>query len=273
DELLESKSASAEIEQHALVLACRIDAADQRWDKVRDSAERLLKKHPDSSLHLVAEFWAAESLYRRDDYEKAAARLDRLMPEVQGRRETWTAMIPLRRAQIFAFDKQWKEAEERASTIQRDYPGFERQYEVDYLLGRCEAAQAEFSAARQAYRRAIQSPEGAKTETAAMAQWMIGETYFHQQNHEAALREYLRVEILYDFPRWQAAAVLQAGKCYERLNRPDEAAKQFRRVVEQYPVSPFVEEARNRLAAAAGPGKTSEAREAKRHPASAARRQ
>ena len=46
----------------------------------------------------------------------------------------------------------------------------------------------------------IRSAAGAKTETAAMAQWMIGETYFHQKNYEAALREYLRLEILYAYP-------------------------------------------------------------------------
>ena len=34
------------------------------------------------------------------------------------------------------------------------------------------------------------------TETAAMAQWMIGETFFHQNNYDEALRAYSRVEIL-----------------------------------------------------------------------------
>ena len=107
----------------------------------------------------------------------------------------------------------------------RTIPNFEQQYEVDYLLGRCLANQADFEAARQAYNKVIRSAAGAKTETAAMAQWMIGETYFHQKNYEAALREYLRLEILYAYPEWQAAALLQAGKCHERLGEAKEAAE------------------------------------------------
>ena len=40
-----------------------------------------------------------------------------------------------------------------------------------------------------------------------MAQWMIGETYFHQKNYDAAIRAYLELEALYAFPTWQAAAL------------------------------------------------------------------
>ena len=64
----------------------------------------------------------------------------------------------------------------------------------------------------------IRSPAGEKTETAAMAQWLIGETYFHQKNYEAALREYLKVDILYAYPAWQALALFEAAKCHELLS-------------------------------------------------------
>jgi len=250
--------APAEIEQHALALACRLDAAEERWDDVARSAQRLLDKHPGGLLQTVAEFWLAESLYRRADYAAAAEQLDQLMREIPQQPETWLAMVPLRRAQILAIDRNWTDAYELASTIERDYPGFDRQYEADYLLGRCLAARAEFEAARAAYRRAIDSPQGAKTETAAMAQWMIGETFFHQKNYAAAVREYLRVEILYDYPRWQAAALVQAGKCYEQLGQPGEARKLYQRVAQDYPVRPFVEEAKGRLTTAARSGNSGE---------------
>jgi len=53
---------------------------------------------------------------------------------------------------------------------------------------------------------------------AARAQLMRGETYFHQKNYHEAIREFLKVDILYDAPSWQAAALLEAGKVYERLD-------------------------------------------------------
>ncbi|MDD0425268.1 hypothetical protein PS059_24805, partial [Shigella sonnei] len=62
----------------------------------------------------------------------------------------------------------------------------------------------ELRAAREAYRDALAAPNAAKTETAAMAQWMIGETWFHQGDYAQAIREYLRGQTLYGYPRWQA---------------------------------------------------------------------
>ena len=63
-----------------------------------------------------------------------------------------------------------------------------------------------------------------------MAQWMIGESFFHQEKYAEALAEYLRVDDRYPFPRWQAAALLQAGKCHERLasgNRPSPSISDY----------------------------------------------
>jgi TolA-binding protein len=114
-------------------------------------------------------------------------------------------------------------------------------------LGRCLADRADFDAARQAYQRVLKSPVGAKTETAAMAQWMIGESYFHQKNYETALREYLRVEILYAYPSWQALALLQAGKCHELLGEWREAAGLYERLLTRYADTPAARDAAARL--------------------------
>ena len=76
---------------------------------------------------------------------------------------------------------------------------------------------------------------------------MIAESYFHQKNYEAALREYLRLEILYAFPTWQAAALLQAGKCHEFLGEWKQARDLYARIVKVYPESSVAEEAGRRL--------------------------
>ena len=80
-----------------------------------------------------------------------------------------------------------------------------------------------------------------------MAQWMIGETYFHQEQYANALRAYLRVEILYAFPRWQAAALLQAGKCHEELGEWTQAAELYSKVLKNYPDTEVANEATDRL--------------------------
>ncbi|MBN1910782.1 MAG: tetratricopeptide repeat protein [Pirellulales bacterium] len=236
-----------ELTQHALCLQWQIAGARKQWEIVRRAAGQLVRDYPESPLRLAAEFWVAESDYRIDQLESAGQRFDDLDKRRQGHKDAWLAIVPLRRAQILARKKQWKDALALVRAIPKEYPQFEQQHEVDYLLGRCLASQADFEAAREAYRRVIRSETGAKTETAAMAQWMIGETYFHQKDYETAVREYLRVEMLYAFPRWQAGALLQAGKCYERLGQWDAAAQLYARVINSYPTTAFAEEAAARL--------------------------
>jgi TolA-binding protein len=80
-----------------------------------------------------------------------------------------------------------------------------------------------------------------------MAQWMIGETYFHQSNYAAAIRAYYRVDALYDQPHWRAAALLQAAKCHE-LNDQWKAAHQlYAQLRNDYPKTTFADEATKRL--------------------------
>ena len=81
-----------------------------------------------------------------------------------------------------------------------------------------------------------------------MAQWMIGESYFPQKLYADAIREYLRVEILYPYPAWQAAALLQAGKAHENQGQWQDALTMYARILRNYSQTSFVAEARTRLA-------------------------
>ena len=246
DELLKTKT-EPQVREHAMYLRGQVAVAKKNWPKAREAFKALIKEFPESSQRLVAEFWVAESFYRQADYAAAKTEFARLAEQIEGKRKPWMATIPLRRAQILAQQEQWSEALVIAAEIEKTFPDFQQQYEVDYLMGRCLADRADFEAAREAYRKVFGSPAGAKTETAAMAQWMIGETFYHQKNFEAALREYLRVEPLYAYPLWQAGSLLQAGKCYELLGKTKQAAELYRRILKVYADTPFVKEATERL--------------------------
>jgi TolA-binding protein len=241
------KRADTAVREHALYLQGQIAVAQEDWDQVRRAFAALENEFPESPSRLVASYWVAETAYRRRDYRAAGELFDALARRTQGRHEKWLAMVPLRRAQALAQLNQWSEALVIASRIETEYPNFEQQYEADYLIGRCLATRADFQGARDAYLKVIRSPDGAKTETAAMAQWMIAETYFHQKNYATALREYLKVEILYDFPTWRAAALLQAGKCRELLGEPKEADKLYTRLMKEYSGTRFAEDAGRRM--------------------------
>ncbi len=237
----------APVREHALYLRAQMSIDVEKWNPAEQSLTKLIDDYPEGTLRLPADFWLSEVAYRRSDFAVAQQRFDALGERLTDHSDAWTAIIPLRRAEILAQQKQWTQAQAVAESIARDYPQFDQQYEADYVIGRALASSDNFDGARAAYGRVVRSATGGKTETAAMAQWMIGETYFHEENYPLALREYLRVEVVCTYPRWQSASLLQAAKCYEKLGQPNEASELYARVLRTYPQTEFVAEASKRL--------------------------
>ncbi|MCU0977790.1 MAG: tetratricopeptide repeat protein [Pirellulaceae bacterium] len=246
-ERLTEAECDPDILMHALYLRGQVAAFTQRWPEVAISLTALLEQFPESPLRATAECWIAEALYQQKDYAAASQWFARLEQEQLAEEDTWTAMIPLRRAQILAEQQQWRDAYELASGIEERFPDFGKQYEADYVLGLCLSKQGKPTEALPHYERVIRSPEGGRTETAAKAQWMIGEAYAALCEWEQALKAYYRVESLYSYPQWQAAALVQAGKCHERQGDEQSAALVWRQVVSRFAKTPYAAEAAQRL--------------------------
>jgi TolA-binding protein len=232
---------------YALFLRGQLAATAQRWEDCLRWMDRVLAEYPGSELQLSAEYWLAESHYRLRHYPQAGVLFDQLELATAGRDDAWLAMIPLRRAQVRAHAGQWNEAYEIARPIAERFPDCAQLHEVNYLLGRYFMNRAEFDEAREAYQSVVVSTTGAKTETAAMAQWMIGETYFMQREYNQAIKAYHRVEVLHSYPQWQAAALLQAGKCHEMLGQWNAATQLYSQILQTYPTTRVAEKATLRL--------------------------
>ncbi len=186
----------------------------------------------------------------RSDWQPASGRLKRTFAKTTSRlpsassihygkrgrsRLSWLGVIPLRLAQIRFRRGDIDGALELLESLARTCPNFCQQHEADFLCGCCYAAQGKLPAARTAFGRAIRSPRGATTETAAWAQWMIADTHQQEENYQQAIREFLRVSVLYDeFPQWQASALIHAGRCFERLGDERSAAKTYAQLRERF---------------------------------------
>ena len=65
---------------------------------------------------------------------------------------------------------------------------------------------------------------------------MIGEIQFQQKNHKEAVASFFK-SYGYGYPQWQADATYEAGRCFEVLNKREQAIKQYRELIEKFPAS------------------------------------
>ena len=237
----------AEICVQALYLRSKIAADSGEWSSVIGPMSEMASRTEDDKVKAVASYWHAEALYRTGDFEAAGVIFDGLQPKAEllgAKLEPW---LLLRLAQSHGKSQRWT----NASTVARDcldrFPNFANDYEFIYVLGRAEEYDGVFDKARTKYREVIESERGANTETAAIAQWRIGETYFHQKEYKKAVEAYYRTDSLYEFEQWKSAALLQAGKCQEHLENWSHAAKLYTQLLDQHPQCEFVIDAKERL--------------------------
>ena len=235
------------IRPHALLLKAKLFARMKRWDEALNVLEDAELVYCHSEIAIDLEHWLAEAYFRTNQFDMANHLFKNLAAShrTSDNRE-WQALVPLRRAQLMAARSDWRAAAEQARHVRENYPEFAQAFEADYLLGRCMSMQARFREARSFYADVLKSPAARQTETAAMAQWMIGESYFHQKDFPEAIRAYMKVDILYSHRQWKAAALLQAAKCFELTNELQSANELYSRIVDDYSDTPFAEQAKQR---------------------------
>ena len=76
---------------------------------------------------------------------------------------------------------------------------------------------------------------------------IVFQCLFAKKQCEEAARELLKVDILYAYPEWSAAALYEAGRCFEALGKPVEARAQYATVVEKHDKTKGAELANQRL--------------------------
>lgn len=140
---------------------------------------------------------------------------------------SWRASLALRRGELLVRLRRSREAVPVLRQAKESYPDFAQRHEFDYLLARCAIADVDFDQARQHLRDVVEAPSAAGTEAVLKAQWMIGETYLLQREHQPALEAYQTVIAFAGQSPWRLRALVQAGKCLELLDQPVRAAEQY----------------------------------------------
>lgn len=208
---------------------------------------------PPPELARQARFRLGEARFRSDNPASCRTVFEALLEDLQSQpddlnqptnRLLWE-VASLRLIQTDILEQRWEAALAAIERLEPSLTDPVRRAEATYAKGRALQGQARFDDARAAYQAVVANPNAG--ELAARAQLMLGETYFHQKQYEVALREYLKVEVLYDAPVWQALALYAVAQTYERLNQLDRARQTYDELLKRFPQSDRAVEARVRL--------------------------
>lgn len=251
----EGSQADAALVQSAL-FRLGLSRFDRRnWVGASEAFGRLAEGYPEGPLASKARFWKAETAYQAGDIAAAEKAFRGLLnaagPAASGAADAeaeWRPTARLRLVESLVGLERWEEALTEADALKAETKNFPATHELEYARGRALQGLARFDEARAAYQAVIDARRA--DEFAARAQLMRGETFFHQEKFTEALREYLRVDFQYpDQPAWRAAALLEAGKVAERMERWADAADFYEKLVQNFAEDPHAAQAKERLGA------------------------
>ncbi len=245
--LEQDPKSDAEVQDLSLWRLMNIAEQQKQWDELSKIATAHRTRLPEGEHKLDAAFYLALSHLQRQQPEPAlellkplaAAKTDPAMKD-----KDW---FP--RVFILLAETQWqkKSYAEVIATV-ADFRAWDAEnqflYQADEVLGRAYKSQAKFDEARAIFKRVTTDLKAEHTETAAKAQLMIAETYLQQKDYKSALENYLKVDILYAFPEWQAPALFQAAACDEALGDWPQVVKDYEGLIAKFPKSDWAEQAK-----------------------------
>jgi len=238
-------SAPVELRERALYRAAACAYERDRFQRAAEVFELFLKDHTESDLAPSAMLLAGESLFRLDKHQRAAE----LLAEAVERAEDDDSILApalLRRGECLAATQQWKASEEAFAAYLKRFADTDSWFQARFGVGWALENQGKHEPALEAYRDVVTRHQGP---TAARAQFQIGECLFAQRKYDEAARELLKVDILYAYDQWSAAALYEAGRCFEAMAQPAEARRQFEQVRDRFGDTEWATMARERLAA------------------------
>ncbi len=214
----------------------------ERYADASVAFDRLLGDFPQSSLRASAGYFSGEALIRIGRAEPAAARFQQVVETQADSPECPLAM--LRWGECLAAQQHWPKSEQVFGDFISRFDGHPAWYQAQFGIGWAREHQGRHEEAIRAYEAVVARHRGP---TAARAQFQIGECHFARKDHDAAVRELLKVDILYAYPEWSAAALFEAGRCFDLMGRALDANAQFEAVVERFGDSTWAQSAAQRL--------------------------
>ncbi len=211
------------------------------YENARKTFRYQLARQPKGPLAADAAFMEGECFFQEDRFQEALAALEQADAPSK---EEFQALRLLHAGQAAAQLGQWQKSLELLEKCTEQFPDAPQAPQAIYEQGWAQQKLENHDQAIKLYERAIALTEG---EVAARAQFMIGEVEFDQKDYREAVKSYFKVMYGYSYPTWQAQATFEAARCFEVLEKTDQAVKLFRELLEKFPESERVPVAKKRL--------------------------
>jgi TolA-binding protein len=226
---LSSAEATRLAERETYVRALCLNASGKPAEAAK-ALEEFEKTYPSSEMLASVRLTLGDALAQSGRARDAAAVLSRVANDPAVGANRGYALLKL--GEVSANASLWDESEKAYSAFLQSKSASPLWFQARFGQGWARENQQKYDGACEAYRDVVDRHEGP---TAARAQFQIGECLYAQEKLEEAIRELLKVDVLYGYPEWSAAALYEAGRCMRELGREKEAAAQFEEVMKRFP--------------------------------------
>lgn len=227
EQLLERPGLSSDLRGQAMYRLAVCAYEDGRHQDAARRFTAFIDAYPASDLIGSAHLLAGESLFKSGRHGEAARHLEQFVSGDPGSESIGPGLLRL--GECHAALQNWPESERAFRRYLDRFASADLAYQARFGLGWAQENQGRRDAAVASYREVVDTHAGP---TAARAQFQIGECLYADKKYDEAARELLKVDILYNYPEWSAAALYEAGRCFRELGDPVQARELFTQVAE-----------------------------------------
>jgi len=200
------------------------------------------KKYPKNDNAPGALYQASVCLVGVPKVNEAIAALNMLLKNYPDHKLAKGSMIRL--GQLHNDQGSGEKAVEKFAAFLGKYPEDKLSYLAEFGMGRANELAKKYQVARKHYANVIKTHNGP---TAARSQFRMGEMWMAENKLQEAVKAFITVYSVYDFPEWSAKAMLESGRVFEAMKNTAQARKQYEMCVEKYPDTEEGRQAKEKL--------------------------
>jgi len=185
----------------------------ETFDLAAKSFEIVLANKPPKEIALPAAYQAGEARLKRKEFKEALANYQKAVA-ANPSDNTLHEQAQLRLGESLGLAANWPASEETYAKFITSYPEHDFIRKAHLGTGWAQENQKKHAAAIASYKKVTES--GEPDEDGARAQFQIGECHLAQNDYNNAIKEFVRVTVIYSHPQWVSKALLEMGHTFDR---------------------------------------------------------